>query len=63
MAKICPAIKKSCKHFDNTKKNKCGMRKPRISNNGKNFYCKDSPMSSKIMDLGLFSLITEGTKK
>ena len=30
MSNICPAIKASCKHFDGTIKNKCGIRKPLI---------------------------------
>ena len=61
MSKICPAVKKSCSYYDTTIKNKCSLRTPRISNNGKTFYCKSHTSGAKIEDMGLFSLITEGT--
>jgi len=62
MSKICPAVKESCQYFDNTIKNKCSMRTPRISQNAKKMYCKSHTRSLEIKDLGMFSLITEGTR-
>jgi hypothetical protein len=63
MSKICPAIKDSCRYFDGTIKNKCGLRRPTISNNGRHFYCKSHTAGKEIKDMGMFSMITEGAKK
>jgi hypothetical protein len=63
MSKICPAIKASCRYFDGTIKNRCGIKRPYVGTVGKKFYCKSHSCSKEIKDMGMFSLITEGTRK
>lgn len=63
MAKICPAIKSSCYYYDSTIKNKCGIRKPLVATTGHKFFCKSNTSSKEIKDMGMFSLITQGSRK
>jgi len=58
----CPAVKYSCKYFDSSLKNRCGLKTPTISKNGRHFYCKSHIMSKEIKDIGIFSMITEGSR-
>lgn len=62
MSNTCPAIKYQCQYFDSSIKNKCGLRKPSVTNNGRHFYCKSHAMSKEINDMGMFSMITEGSR-
>ena len=63
MSKICPAIKANCSYFDSTIKNKCGIKKPYVATTGRKFFCKSQTMSKEIKDMGMFSLITQGSRK
>lgn len=62
MSATCPAIKYTCRYFNSTLKNRCALRKPYVRKNGRYFFCKSHSSSKEIKDMGMFSLITEGSR-